>query len=278
MNPQDGVAQRNRLIGSHDHAGLARQVLVAGDAAEAEPVIHAGRHAETRRDADGGERDIVGLLQHRDGAAAVIGDVELARQAVQLAMMQDEMMQRAGVRAGVQQLVRIDPGGRAAGDVAHIVRPRPARGQADLGQADQHLRRVRGRYFADLQIGPCGHIGKTTTEVGGDVGDPVQLVGRHDAAGDAQAAHEAVLGRGDIEQAVELGQEHVRALGELAFGGQCRDFVEPVQRVLLPLGLLLRHQLAAFGEYAVLGRALQVQRIGRRRRPAGCERQTQRAA
>ena len=45
-------------------------------------------------------------------AAAVEGDVELARQAVERAVVEDVVVPVAGVGPGVDQLLRIDAGGR----------------------------------------------------------------------------------------------------------------------------------------------------------------------
>src|SRR5262245_42933255 len=79
------------------------------------------------------------------------------------------------------------------------------------------------------------------------------------AVGDAQPAHEGVLRRRGIEQAVEAPAEVVEALGELP-GGRVR--LEPgigVERVLVALGLLLGGELLALGLDA--GHRLQMRRI-----------------
>ena len=83
-----------------------------------------------------------------------------------------------------------------------------------------------------------------------------------DAARDAQPAHEGVLRGCDVEQAVELAEEDVRSLGEAPFGGRRADLVEPIERMLLPLCLLLCGELAAGSDGAVLCGAM---RVGRRR-------------
>ena len=75
---------------------------------------------------------------------------------------------------------------------------------------------LRRRDLPQLQIGPRGDVGVTAGQIVGDRGDAAQLVRADDAAGNAQPAHERVLRRRDVEQAVELGQEDVEALGELA--------------------------------------------------------------
>ena len=54
-------------------------------------------------------------------AAAIEGDVEFARQAVEFTMVEDEMMQRAGIGPRIDQFLRVDAGRRAAGDVADVI-------------------------------------------------------------------------------------------------------------------------------------------------------------
>jgi hypothetical protein len=95
---------------------------MAGDATQRQAVIDARCYGEPIADFDGGEGDVIGVFEHRDASAAVEGDVELARQAIELTMMQNEMMQGAGMRACIDQFLRIDAGRWAAGDVADIIR------------------------------------------------------------------------------------------------------------------------------------------------------------
>ena len=52
-------------------AGVAREILVAGDAAEREAEPDAGLDAEAVLHLDRLEADVVGVLQHRDDAGAV---------------------------------------------------------------------------------------------------------------------------------------------------------------------------------------------------------------
>ena len=89
---------------------------------DAEAVLHLDRL----------EADVVGVLQHRDEAGAVEGDVELARQAVERALVEDVEVPFARVGPGVDQLLRVDAGGRRAGDVADVVGAGAARAQAEV--------------------------------------------------------------------------------------------------------------------------------------------------
>jgi hypothetical protein len=94
---------------------------VPGDTAEHDPHPHARLHGRTLAHQGGLEADVVGLLQHGHAPAAVEGDVELARQAEERAVVEDMEVPGAGKRARVDQLLRIDPRGRRAGDVADVV-------------------------------------------------------------------------------------------------------------------------------------------------------------
>ena len=113
-HPHDGVGHLGG-IGRLDHdAGFAREVLVAGDAADHEPEPDAGRDAEPVLHLDRLEADVVGVLQHGDEAGAVEADIELARQAVERALVENVEVPFARERAGVDQLLRIDAGRRAS--------------------------------------------------------------------------------------------------------------------------------------------------------------------
>ena len=94
--------------------------------------------------------------------------------------------------------------------------PEPRAVRPSACTAHQQVDGVRGADLADLQVGARGHVGIAAAEGIGGVGQAAELPGAQDAVGDAQAAHEGVLRRRDIEQALILGQEDVDALGELA--------------------------------------------------------------
>ena len=88
-HPHDRVGHLGG-IGRLDHdAGFAREVLVAGDAADHEPEPDAGRDAEPVLHLDRLEADVVGVLQHGDETGAVEADIELARQAVERALVEN---------------------------------------------------------------------------------------------------------------------------------------------------------------------------------------------
>ena len=84
-------------------------------------------------------------------AGAVERDVELARQAVKRALVEDVEVPFARVGPGVDQFLRIDAGGRRAGDVADVVGARAARAQPEVLHAFDHgdgISSPRSREFA----------------------------------------------------------------------------------------------------------------------------------
>ena len=118
--------------GLHDDAGVAGEILVAGDAADGDAEPDAGLDAEAVLHLDRREADVVGVLQHRDHAGAVEPDIELARNAVERAVVEDVEVPFARIGPRVDQFLRIDAGGRRAGDVADVVGAGAARAQAEV--------------------------------------------------------------------------------------------------------------------------------------------------
>ena len=92
-------------FGLHDHAGVAREVPVSRDAAEREAEPDARLDAVAVDHLDRLEADVVGVLQHRDDAAAVEADIELARQAVERAVVEDVEVPFARIGPRVDQLL-----------------------------------------------------------------------------------------------------------------------------------------------------------------------------
>ena len=190
-----GVGDLGGLGRLDDDAGIAGEILVPGDAAEHQAEPDARLDAVALLDRDGLEADVVGVLQHRNRAAAVEGDVELARQAVERAVVEDVEVPFARVGARVDQLLRIDAGGRGAGDVADVVGAGAARAQAEVLDRLDHGDRVLRLDLADLQVGAGGDVRIAAAVALGEVGEARELPMREDAVRDAQAAHVGVLRR-----------------------------------------------------------------------------------
>ena len=198
MNTRTTASATLRGVGgSHHHAGVAGEILVAGDAAEAEAEPDAGLEAEAVLHLDRLEADVVGVLQHRDDAGAVEPDVELARHAVERAVVEDVEVPLARIGPRVDQLLRIDAGGRRAGDVADVVGAGAARAQAEVLDPLDHGDGVLRLDLAHLQVGARGDVGIAAGIALGEIGDAGELRVLEDAVRDAQPAHVGLLVRRD---------------------------------------------------------------------------------
>ncbi len=188
-DPHDGGGDGDALVGRQQNAAIAGEILVAGDAAELHAEVDARRDrrvpirpsscpAATRTATKPMSLVSSSVLMR---AAAVKGDVEFARQAVHLAVVEDVVVHLPGQRAGVDQFLRIDAGGGAGGDVADVVGPRAAMDDAQVVQAGQQIDGVFGADLAELEIGAGGDIGAAAAELLGQVGHAAQLVAVDDA-------------------------------------------------------------------------------------------------
>src|SRR6185437_14253403 len=70
---KDGDGDVQAFLRREQHASVASKVAVPGDAAEQQAEIDARRDGFAIVDGDGGEADIVGVLEHGDLAAAIEG-------------------------------------------------------------------------------------------------------------------------------------------------------------------------------------------------------------
>src|SRR5262249_24402973 len=142
------VCHQRRLGWLHDDAGRAGKILVTRNAAHGEAKPDPRLDSEAVLHGHRGKADVDGVLQHRSDAATVEAHVELARDAIEGAVVENVEVPVARIGPSVDELLRIDPGSRGAGDVADIVGARTARTQADvldvLDQSDGAL----GLYFA----------------------------------------------------------------------------------------------------------------------------------
>ncbi len=198
----DRIGYFGRIGRFDDDVAILGKILVAGDAAETKAKPDAGLDAETVFHLDGGERDVVGVFQHRDLAGAVESNVELARQSRQRTIVEDVIVPLAGVFAGVEQFLRIDPGRRRARDVADVVGAGTARAQAEFLNAFDQRHRVLEGNFAELQIRARGDVAIRPAQPLGEIGQARKLPMLHDPVRDPQPAHVGILRRRDIEQAV----------------------------------------------------------------------------
>src|SRR5438128_1026040 len=141
-NPQNCVGEGNTFLRLDKNAAVAREVFVAGDAAQCESKVHARGKFFVFIHADGCESDVIGVFERADRAAAIEGDVEFSRQAIKLTMVEDEMVQFFRQRTRVDQFLRIDSRGWAGGDVADVVRAGAAVDDSQVVQRLDDLGRI----------------------------------------------------------------------------------------------------------------------------------------
>ncbi len=103
----------------------------------------------------------MGMFEHRQVFAAVQLDGELGRQRVVAAVRLEPQQQPSGQRAHVQRQVRIEPGGRAEHQVAHVVGagqgPMPGT-EAGVQQAADKPLFLAATDAAQLQVGTVGRL------------------------------------------------------------------------------------------------------------------------
>lgn len=103
----------------------------------------------------------MGMIEHRQVFAAVQLDGELGRQRVVAAVRLEPQQQPSGQRAHVQRQVRIEPGGRAEHQVAHVVGvgqgPMPGT-EAGVQQAADKPLFLAATDAAQLQVGTVGRL------------------------------------------------------------------------------------------------------------------------
>ncbi|MGY4295026.1 hypothetical protein ACVWXN_003121 [Bradyrhizobium sp. i1.4.4] len=258
----DGVGDGGGLLRLDDDVGVFCKVLVAGDAAEAEAEPDTGLDAKSILHLERGEGDVVGFLQHRDPAGAVEGDVELARQAVERAIVEDVVVPLTRIGARVDQFLRVDAGRRRPRHVADVVGARAARAQAEVLDALDQPDRILRRDLAELEIGARRDVTVRAAEIVGEIGKAGQLPVLHDAVRDAQPAHVGVLRRRDVEDAVIAPAEIVRRARRRVVERLLPQSRIGIERMLVALELLLVGELLAGCDDLVL--RLDVDGVGAR--------------
>jgi len=240
------------VVRPYQHAGVASEIAVPGDAAETELEPDAGLEAEAVVHLNRLEADVIGILEDGNATGAIEGEVELARQAVERTVVEDVEVPFARVGTRVDKLLRVDACGRRAGDVADIVGAGAARAQAEILDRLDHGDRIRRLHLADLDIGAGRHMRIAAAVALGEVGEAGELLSLDDPVRDAQPAHVGVLVGRDVEQTKESPAEIVGRLGIFALRRVLLQALVGVERMLLALELFLIGELAARREHAVL--------------------------
>lgn len=235
------------LIGAEEEAAVGGELAVAGDAGEEDAEVDAGGDASSFRDADGDEADVVGVGEDGDGAAVVEGDVELAREAEEIAGVGDVVLEGVGERLYVEEFGGVEAADGGGRDVADIIGAGAARGQAEGPDRVEDVDDVPGGELADLEVGAGGEIGATGAPALGDGGKAPHLVRGERAAGGAEAEHEGILRGADIEEAMEFEAEAPLVVGGAVFGSMGEEFIPDLERVALVLPELFAAEVADGG-------------------------------
>ena len=246
------VGNFRRLGGLHHHAGSVPEGLVSGDAAEEQPEPDARLDAEAILHFDRLKADVVGVFEHRNDTGAVEADVELPWNAVERAVVKDVEVPFASIGPRVDELLRVDAGGRRPGDITDVVGARSTRTQPQvLNRLDQGDRVLR-LDLAQLQIGARRHVRIPSGVSLGEFADARELPMLENAVGNAQAAHVCCLVGCAVEQAVEAPAEIVVSLRRLVVGGLRLQPLVAIERMQLPLELFGIGKFFAFFEEALL--------------------------
>ena len=144
--------------------------------------------------ADGGEGDVVDLGIAAPKGAAGDGDLELAGEVVELGVGGEEVGDLDGEWAGVDELVVVEAGDGAAGDVAHDVSAGALRREADGGEGVGDLDEGGDGEPVQLNVLAGGDVGEVAGVLAGEIGDDAQLMGGEQAVGEADAHHEILGG------------------------------------------------------------------------------------
>ena len=155
----DRVGHGGCFRGFDHNAGVAGEIMMTGDAAEHETKPNARLNSKSVGDFDRLEANVVGVLEHRNDAAAVEPDIELAGNAVERAIIENVEVPLACVGPRVDEFLRIDAGRRRAGDIANVVGAGPARAEPEILDRLHHGDRIARLDLADLQIGARRHVG-----------------------------------------------------------------------------------------------------------------------
>ncbi len=157
------------------------------------------------------EADVVDLRIGAPGGAAGDGDLEFARQVVELRVCLQQMRNFGCQRRSVNDLIGGDAGQRAAGHVAHHV------AAGALGREPNRVERVHdlGERFdgepVKLNVLAHGDVGQVAGVLAREPADDAKLAGGDDAIGDADAHHEVIGGQAFA--ALAAGGAHAVALG-----------------------------------------------------------------
>ena len=195
---RDGPAQLDRVFGPNEHVEVRRHPFAVGESA-------AHQHVEPDRAVVGPGRPQADVVDLDPGAvlpASRHPDLELPGQVRVLPVAGEEVRDVPGHRVGVEHLVGVDPGDRAAGHVSGRVAAGLERRDPDVPQPLPDPRHVLDPDPVDLDVLAGGDVGEAVAEhlavFGplrervGDHADLAELLRVQLPAGDLDPQHEGV--------------------------------------------------------------------------------------
>ena len=160
-------------------------------------------------------------------------------------------------RQRIDQLVRVNARSGITGDIADVVRAGAARVQADALDAAQHLRSILRFDEAKLKIGARGDLDAARREFLRNPRQFAQLKRFHDAARNAQPAHERLLVRRQVKQSMPFEAENVFLVGRLVRSGMFKEQGIGIERVQFAFDALLSKE---GGKVRLHGRGSRIRR------------------
>src|SRR6185312_16665929 len=125
---------------------------------------------------DGGQGDIVDLRVGAPERAAGGGDLELARQVYEFGIAGEAACELLGQRAGIDQLMSVKTGERAAGDVAHHIAAGALGAESDLVERLLDLNNALQSEPVELDVLAGGDVGEVVGVLLRQLADEPQLL------------------------------------------------------------------------------------------------------
>ena len=165
------------------------------------------------------DADVISVFHRTDQTAAIVSDVEFARQIIEGTVVDDDLGHLLHIRIHVNQFDRVDAGGGVHRQVADIVRAAAPCVQPHALHPAQHLRAVLGLDQPHLEVGARRDLDVAAGERLGGAREFAELEGREQAARNPQPRHEGILDRAEKEQAVPLEPKGVLLVRRLVADG-----------------------------------------------------------
>jgi hypothetical protein len=171
----DSPDHRQNLVPAHESIQRRAQVGFGGKSA-AHAQCKANLRLSMNHTLGRGEADIVDLRIRAPDAASGDGDLELARQIVELGVPRQHAICLQRERRRIADLVRVHAGDGAARDVPSDITAGAGGVQPDAPEFFQHFRKSFDRDPVQLDVLPHREIGGAACIAAGEFGDGSELV------------------------------------------------------------------------------------------------------